>query len=331
MILPKRHPKYPLLEDVINDNFNITIDDIAKLIKTTHSKARLSKQEQILGSFLGGALDVDKQDYLLRDGLHVGVEYARYIDKDRLLRSLTISNEKNELAVTEKGKVAVEFLIMSRSAMFSEVYWHHTNRAATAMIQRAFREFLKFKKPSSGELLDILLTTSDEEILLYLIKNGPKYILDLIPTPPKLSVRQVYKRVLTFASHYGGYKAAIYDRLITLTEKDIRNLENTIIKELNRQFSSLNIQHHEIIVDIPSGDEQLAPVQIVYPDTPSRVEISLKDITHFSQTIFDQFFKHTKKARVFCHPRLRDDIKIFENNIREIIGFQVDIAIPEEQ
>lgn len=328
--LPNRSPKYATISDILVKHFKITPDDVAKLIKTTHTEVHLTKQEQVLASFLSGALDVDKQDYLVRDGLHAGVEYARHMDKARLLRSLTISLKYSELAVTEKGKVAVEFLIMSRSAMFSEVYWHHTNRAATAMIQRAFNEYLKYKKPSRSDLFKTLLTMSDDEILKYIVEQGPAHNRDLIPYPHKWTVRQVYKRVLTFASHYKGYKEEIYDKLIKLREKEIKLLENKIIKELNKKRPSLKIQNHEIILDIPIGEEKLKPVQIVYPNTPQRDEISLKDITHFSSTVFDQFFKHTKKARVFCHPRLRDDLREFENFIREKIAITLDVSIPIE-
>src|SRR3989304_4560700 len=42
------------------------------------------------------------------------------------------------LAVTDKGKTATELIVFARYVMFSEVYWHHGVRSATAMLQRAF-------------------------------------------------------------------------------------------------------------------------------------------------------------------------------------------------
>src|SRR5690606_30508744 len=42
------------------------------------------------------------------------------------------------LAITDKGKTAAEMMVFARYVMFSEVYWHHTVRSATAMLQRAF-------------------------------------------------------------------------------------------------------------------------------------------------------------------------------------------------
>ena len=40
--------------------------------------------------------------------------------------------------MTDKGKTAAELMVFARYVMFSEVYWHHGVRAATAMLQRAF-------------------------------------------------------------------------------------------------------------------------------------------------------------------------------------------------
>ncbi len=316
-ILKNRKTGLPLISDILKEDFGISPDSVSRLIKK-HNKPPLTKEEQILASFLDGALDVDKQDYLRRDSIHVGVEYAKHIDKARFLRSLTIS-DKNELAMTEKGKVGVEFLIMSRSAMFSEVYWHHTNRAATAMIQRAFHEFINYKKPKKDAFILELLSKSDEEILGYITKNGPKYIDDLIPSLAKWESRQLYKRVLTFARHYEEYKSDIFDKLTLLDITGRNRIEKLIIRFFNKKPLQMNVEPHEILLDIPMGEEKLAPVQIVYPDQ-DRYEVSLKEITHFNESIFDQFFKHTKKARVFCHPKHWDKIKDNEHEIRALIA-----------
>ncbi len=77
-------------------------------------------------------------DYLARDSLHAGVPYGRNFDQGRLIGSLCLNAEGNGLAISEKGKTAAELMVFARYVMFSEVYWHHGVRAATAMLQRAF-------------------------------------------------------------------------------------------------------------------------------------------------------------------------------------------------
>ncbi|MDO4558398.1 MAG: metal-dependent phosphohydrolase, partial [Planctomycetia bacterium] len=43
----------------------------------------------------------------------------------------------NGIVLSEKGRTAAEMLVFARYVMFSEVYWHHAVRSATAMFQRA--------------------------------------------------------------------------------------------------------------------------------------------------------------------------------------------------
>ena len=91
----------------------------------------------LLQSLLSGPVDVDKMDYLARDSLHAGVPYGRHFDRERLLASLCIDAGGTRLAITDKGRTAAELMVFARYVMFSEVYWHHAVRAATAMLQRA--------------------------------------------------------------------------------------------------------------------------------------------------------------------------------------------------
>ena len=87
---------------------------------------------------LSGPIDIDKMDYLPRDSLHAGVPYGRNFDQERLIGSLCLNEAGDGLAITDKGKTAAEMMVFARYVMFSEVYWHHGVRSATAMLQRAF-------------------------------------------------------------------------------------------------------------------------------------------------------------------------------------------------
>ena len=97
-----------------------------------------STPERILSSMLSGPIDIDKLDYLMRDSFHAGVPYGRNYDQGRLIGSLCLNEAGDGLAITQKGKTAAEMMVFARYVMFSEVYWHHGVRAATAMLQRAF-------------------------------------------------------------------------------------------------------------------------------------------------------------------------------------------------
>src|SRR5205807_9925753 len=107
-------------------------------------------ERQSLRSMLSGPIDGDKIDYLARDSLHAGVPYGRNFDRRRLIGSMCLNESGDALAITEKGKTAAEMMVFARYVMFSEVYWHHGVRSATAMLQRAF--FMLHERLNLGEL-----------------------------------------------------------------------------------------------------------------------------------------------------------------------------------
>ena len=97
--------------------------------------AILEKRSNPLFSFLlSSDLDVDKIDYLLRDARNTGVSYG-YVDVDRLLRTVTVDDKKERLAVLDKGKQAIENFLVSRYHMFSSVYYHKSVAAFELMLK----------------------------------------------------------------------------------------------------------------------------------------------------------------------------------------------------
>ena len=118
---------------VLERQWGLAPDRIAALVLGTAG----DPAGRILASLLSGPVDVDKMDYLVRDSHHAGVPYGRHFDQDRLVASLCLDATGRQLAITDKGRTAAELMVFARYVMFSEVYWHHAVRAATAMLQRA--------------------------------------------------------------------------------------------------------------------------------------------------------------------------------------------------
>ncbi len=122
------------LAEALRTDWRIEPNDVVALLS---EKPRDTKG-RVLASLLSGPIDVDKTDYLMRDSLHAGVPYGRNFDQGRLIGSLCLNEAGDALAISEKGKTAAEMMVFARYVMFSEVYWHHSVRSATAMLQRAF-------------------------------------------------------------------------------------------------------------------------------------------------------------------------------------------------
>lgn len=89
-------------------------------------------------------LDVDRLDYLLRDGHYSGAGYATY-DLDWILYALRIEDvdgAREDLVVDyRRGMYAVEQYLFARSYMYAQVYHHKTVRAAEWMFLKLLQRF----------------------------------------------------------------------------------------------------------------------------------------------------------------------------------------------
>ena len=101
-------------------------------------------------------LDVDRLDYLLRDGHYSGAGYATY-DLEWILHALRIENvhqgdDPADLVIDyRRGMYAVEQYLFARSYMYAQVYHHKAVRAAERMFIKLLSRFselaLKGKEP----------------------------------------------------------------------------------------------------------------------------------------------------------------------------------------
>lgn len=130
------------------DGWSVDPDRVTAILKADVAALSGTIKDRILHSLLDGPIDTDKMDYLTRDSVHTGLPYGKGIDLFWLLRCLTVvfrdknGNTYASLGIHEKGKVPAEAIAFARYAMFGQVYWHHTNRAAKAMIHRLVWEML---------------------------------------------------------------------------------------------------------------------------------------------------------------------------------------------
>lgn len=137
-----------LFEEVLEYRSGITHEEIGKKIilhteiadilgEHGHSPdliCRMSFGAQkinFLNEIISGGLSADLMDYLPRDGLFTGAEYAK-IDYHRIVNSLEVW--KNRLAITKSALNSLESMLISRYEMFKAVYFHKTVRAAEVML-----------------------------------------------------------------------------------------------------------------------------------------------------------------------------------------------------
>jgi HD superfamily phosphohydrolase len=92
-------------------------------------------------------LDVDRLDYLLRDGHYSGAGYATY-DLDWIIHALQVetvrpgTDDPDDLVVDyRRGMYAVEQYLFARSYMYAQVYHHKTVRAAEWMFIKTMERY----------------------------------------------------------------------------------------------------------------------------------------------------------------------------------------------
>ena len=97
-------------------------------------------------------LDVDRLDYLLRDGHYSGAGYATY-DLDWIIHAIQIApigDGRDDLVVDyRRGMYAVEQYLFARSYMYAQVYHHKTVRAAEWMFIKTLERFAQLARANA--------------------------------------------------------------------------------------------------------------------------------------------------------------------------------------
>ncbi|HWB08977.1 MAG TPA: HD domain-containing protein [Pirellulales bacterium] len=294
------------IAEALEADWRVVPSDVVALL----SEKPATPKGRILASILSGPIDVDKTDYLMRDSLHAGVPYGRNFDQGRLIGSLCLNEEGNALAISEKGKTAAEMLVFARYVMFSEVYWHHGVRSATAMLQRAFyllRDFLD---------LDRLFRQTEApfvEQLLEAAGDGPGHVLIDGLFGPR---RRLYKRVAqySFFEDRGLYERLArrpYPWLVACAER---------FAEAAAAAIGQSVAPHEILFDAPPVTREVEFNIDVYFIKEHRYR-PLGAVSPVVRTLAErQFDDYVKRVRIFAHPRIAGELRNLESLPRLLEG-----------
>lgn len=281
--------------DVLRQDWGIQPREVVALL----SEKPQDPTSRLLASMLSGPIDIDKMDYLFRDSLHAGVPYGRHYDQPRLIGSLCLNECGDGLAVSDKGKTAAELLVFARYVMFSEVYWHHGVRAATAMLQRAF----------------YLLHTALDLDALFRLAEGPlvAQLQDAAGGGPAGELlaglfgptRRLYKRLAQYS--YFEHRE-VYERLA--------RRPYPWLVACAEQFASLlatalhcRVAPHQVLFDAPPIEREMQIDVDIYYAKEDHYR-SLGDVSPVVRALAEeQFDDYVKRVRVFVHPSLAEDAR----------------------
>ncbi len=269
--------------------------------------------DSILASMLSGPIDIDKMDYLARDSLHAGVPYGRNFDQQRLIGSLCLNQAGTGLAITDKGKTAAEMMVFARYVMFSEVYWHHGVRAATAMLQRAF--FILHERLN----LEPLFRLSEADWIRELRRaaaGGPAAALLEGLFGPQ---RRLYKRLAQYSLFE---ERAIYDRLARRPYPWLARCA-AHFAEAASSASGQAIAAEEVLFDAPPVEREVEfNVEVYYHKAEHFRQLS--DVSPVVRTLAkEQFDDYVKRVRIFVSPRIADALRA-QANLPQLLNRAID-------
>ena len=202
-----------LFEDIIEGHIlgsglSIMVDEVLfllgdKSIKKTYPNLVIFKE------LISGQVDADRADYLLRDSLHLGVNYGIY-DRNRLVSCITvgkdIETEAMVMAIEEGGWQSAESLVLARYQMFSQVYFHKVRRIFDYHVGKALGEILKhmgfangtFPPPTSKENMEAYLGIDDWAIQGMIMNgNGGEHGTRIVNRTPYKKMQPDHERDIT--------------------------------------------------------------------------------------------------------------------------------------
>lgn len=291
------------LASIIRDQWQIEPSSVADFL----AHRSQDRSRMLLQNILNGPVDIDKMDYLQRDSYHAGVPYGRNFDSSRLLNSLRFGNSQ-VMAITGKGKTAAEMMVFSRYVMFSEVYWHHTVRSATAMLQRAvYRlkdrlDFSEWANFSDADFQNSLVNCSTNDGSVSALCNGLFH-----------PGRWLFKRWAQFSV---SSEPVVHSRLAHRSYGDLVTIAQRLSARLAKKTRAA-IGPDDILIDAP-------PVKL---EIQFRLDIksgeSLMPLADLSPVVrslaTDQFDNFVKTVRVFVAPGLQQRIDVDESEIAEML------------
>jgi HD superfamily phosphohydrolase len=245
-------------------------------------------------------------DYLYRDSLHAGVPYGRNLDNERLIGSLYMNEAGDGLAITEKGKTAAELMIFARYVMFSEVYWHHAVRAASAMFQRLFYELLLADK---FELEDLYGET-ESEFIHSIMRSSRGTRTELLADGLFGARRFLYKRVAQFGIME---QPEIYHKLAGKPYSYLCSVADRIGEVISKEQ---RLRYVPVLVDAPPVEREIEIKIDVYFDKEKKYK-PLDEISPVVRAMAkEQFDDYAKRVRIFAHPELAPTLRQNETIIK---------------
>jgi HD superfamily phosphohydrolase len=314
----------PTFKELICDQFDeATYEAMRRIHNAVYSPDSYTAPtaaQLVLGAVLSSDIDADKVAYLIEDAARSGVNYGSGVDFDGILGALRMPDlhdvgKRPTLGITQKGLAAAQSVVVSRNLMVGQVYWQHTNRAATAMVKYVIARMLKRGVLKVPEYIGATLFLEYEAALTYLFNmfeemRAEEEATDVNPIAGLIEgERRIYDTAFSTSRLEREEGEVIAGALTKKSFDGIITLEKRLTK-IVRDVSKLpDLKEGEVLVDVPVKERERSSGDhggrvMVYRTRTERSGVLLRDYTPFLVAVKEEHFRENRVCRVFVSPRV---------------------------
>lgn len=250
----------------------VDVDNILKLIESGYKGGRVEIKigdecydiQPLFTSLISSCpIDADRMDYLLRDSYFSGVKCGVY-NVERILMSIVPVIHNNKVYLAYKGSCldSISEFIFSRSNLFSQVYFHKTNRSFSSMLEKVcsivksnqnksyIESLYKMSNEREGNGLDGLQN-------FYIENSDEKFINDTVRTLTDSSNERIAGAILDDIIKRKPWKKFYEAKIYQSSKKITDEVNREAIKSIRNQFSSklsFLLDDNDFIIDIMSDN-----------------------------------------------------------------------------
>ncbi len=211
----------------------------------TGKKEGLCDKDKFLSNIISGEIGADRIDYLIRDGLHTGINFVGF-SLQHILEN--ISRNKDRIIIGKKGEnrsfdevVSInlgEAFLISRYHYYSNIVNHPRNIATNLMLIKALEKTIVDlsknlgKEEIKNELDKFFLEYDDNDILNFIMKHQNKEALGIIES---LRNGEIFSCVCDLKSHASAPEIKFYLYLMNKRPYLINNIEKRINETTKEQ------------------------------------------------------------------------------------------------
>ncbi len=251
--------------EYLNIEFDGALDMAIEIFKGEYPR-------DFLYQLVSSQLDIDRLDYLKRDGFYTGVVEGS-INSDRLISMMNVVD--NQLVIEEKGIYSIEKFIVARRLMYWQVYLHKTGVVAENMLVNLLRRAKELiavgKKIGGSKELNFFLKHDissdkfDDEILIKFSKLDD---IDVLSSIKIWSDDEDY--VLSYLSN------AILNRKLLRINFQNQPVDDQVFERQRLTYmQNLNLSENEVDYLVFRGEVK----NLAYNNINGRISLLKKDQT----------------------------------------------------